>query len=123
MKTRDDVVNDAMEAARNSPDLPPAPPSIYYALNEYQKYLNRRPYNPDLFPASELDAARKAGYLKGKNAKFTDDGRAKLSEWKRVEDDRNTFLWNLSDKLVDDATTKWDRENDPVTKFISDFLK
>lgn len=112
--TRDEVADAAIQAARNDPSLPPAPPPEYETLKAVQNKANRAPYSPDALTPERLSSAESQGLItKGKVPKLTDFGRDNLRIWSDMAKVRDDRMAMLSDKLVDEATWKWDAENNP----------
>jgi hypothetical protein len=106
--TRSEYGSEANRKALESPNLPPKPPSSYEVLDALEKRNNRKPYNPDLLTDESLGKLGDDGLISGspKRAKFTEEGRARLYEWRRISEDRRLAEGDLADKAVDDALDK-----------------
>jgi hypothetical protein len=129
--TRSEYGSEANRKALESPNLPPKPPSSYEVLDALEKRNNRKPYNPDLLTDESLGKLGDDGLISGspKRAKFTEEGRARLYEWRRISEDRRLAEGDLADKAVDDALDKHKasvekaiREGKPVpTEVLKDY--
>ena len=113
-QTRDEVAEAARNAAMNDPSLPPSAPKALETLQELRARANRSGYKPEkLTPARLADLIREGLVTKTKEAKLTDKGYAQLNDWERQQRNYDAAYGSLADKLVDEAVSKWDRENDP----------
>jgi hypothetical protein len=113
-QTREQVADAAREKGNSDSSLPPVPPDAYETLLALQNKANRSGYNPDVLTPGRLAAAAEQGLVtKTKNPKLTEAGRNRLMNWGQMARDRSLKAASLSDQLVDDAVSKWDRENDP----------
>jgi hypothetical protein len=115
-QTREEVAEAARAFAAQDPSIPPPAPDDLETLQALRDRANHKPYKPDKLTPARLAVGIRAGWVtKTKEAKLTEKGSSQLSEWQQQQSAHDGALGALSDKLVDEAVSKWDRENDPTS--------
>ena len=115
-QTREEAAEAARAIAGQDPSIPPPPPDDVETLQALRDRANRRPYKPDKLTPARLAVGIRAGWVtKTKEAKLTEKGYSQLAEWEQQQSAHDRALGALSDKLVDEAVSKWDRKNDPTS--------
>jgi SAM-dependent methyltransferase len=115
-QTREEAAEAARAIAAQDPSIPPPAPDDLETLQALRDRANRKPYSSDKLTPARLAVGIRAGWVtKTKEAKLTEKGSSQLSEWQQQQSAHDSALGALSDKLVDEAVSKWDRENDPTS--------
>jgi GNAT superfamily N-acetyltransferase/SAM-dependent methyltransferase len=115
-QTREEAAEAARVFAGKDPSLPPPAPDDLETLQALRDRANRKPYKPDKLTPARLAVGIRAGWVtKTKEAKLTEKGYSQLSEWEQQQNAHERALGAIADKLVDEAVSKWDRENDPTS--------
>ncbi len=109
--TREEAGSIGRAIASQDPTLPPAPPSQFETLQSISNFKSKKGYNPEVLTTAAIKEAKDNGWVVGKdlkNLKFTESGRAKLSEWNDQSKNRYLAEASLQDEIGDLAVSQWD---------------